>query len=275
MSAKPNILIVDDETNIRNFLKEILGPENYQITTAESGEAALERIAAQKFDLALIDLKLPGIDGIEVLKTLRQESPTTTAIMLTAHASLETSVEALRQGAHDYLFKPCKPAELRDSVQRGLSGQQPQDRQQELIGQLQKMSIMLDTIRTQIVEDSVDRPLPPVSQPAKEHKRFLKCQRLTVDLLQHAVILDGQPLNTTPTEFDLLVYLMREAPRAIPPQELIRSIQGYDTESWEASNIVRRHIHRLRQKIKERTGDSEIIQTVRGVGYMIDETSQA
>ena len=108
MTQAAKILVVDDEASIRFFLREVLERDGHIVTPVDSGEAALQYAQAENFDLALIDLRLPGMDGMQVLKTLRQTSPNTAIIVLTAHASLETAVEALRQGAHDYLFKPCK-----------------------------------------------------------------------------------------------------------------------------------------------------------------------
>ncbi|HRV96455.1 MAG TPA: response regulator, partial [Anaerolineae bacterium] len=116
MTSPARILVVDDEENIRSSLQEMLSLTGYNVIAVESGEAALKLIAGQeKFDLALIDIKLEGLTGIEVLAMLRRLTPETVVIILTANASLETAVEALRYGAHDYLFKPCKPTELQES----------------------------------------------------------------------------------------------------------------------------------------------------------------
>jgi DNA-binding NtrC family response regulator len=120
MIPTANILVVDDDPLICKQLKKVLTHDGHQVLTVQSGEAALEHIAAQEFDVALIDLKLKGIGGMKVLDTLRQQSPTTVAIILTGHATLETVSKALRQGAHDYLFKPCRAKELRKSVRDGL-----------------------------------------------------------------------------------------------------------------------------------------------------------
>ena len=121
MNGIIKVLVVDDEANIRASLKEMLTRDGHQVVTVDSGEAALALISGttQAFDVVLIDLKMKGIGGIKVLKALRQQSPDTVAIVLTAHASLGTAVEAVRHGAHDYLFKPCKPTELRESIRRG------------------------------------------------------------------------------------------------------------------------------------------------------------
>ena len=120
MTANAKILVVDDEMPIRYTMQKTLARDGYQVTAVESGEQALQHLATQEFDLALIDLRLKGMDGLELLAELRRKCPATTVIILTAHASLETAVQALRQGAHDYLFKPCATVELRESVRTGL-----------------------------------------------------------------------------------------------------------------------------------------------------------
>jgi signal transduction histidine kinase len=120
MTSTATVLIVDDEAGLRSSLADALTHQGYRVVTADSGETALECIAAQEFDLALIDLRMHGIGGIEVLTALREQSPNTVAIVLTAHGSMETAVEALRQGAHDYLFKPCPLDKIQESVRAGL-----------------------------------------------------------------------------------------------------------------------------------------------------------
>jgi two-component system OmpR family response regulator len=282
MATQARILIVDDEAGIRFALEETLARDGYQVTTAESGEAALACVAAQPTDLVLIDLRLPGMSGMEVLAALRQQSPDTVVIVLTAHASLETAVEALRQGAHDYLFKPCKTVELRESVRRGLLSRRQKLQQRGLLQQLeQHLSSSLQNLRATMAEPpaaaDVLRPVageavvPPDGGPAEEEGRFLQQGGLIVDLTRHVITLGGQLLELSPTEFDLLAYLASEAPRVVSPQELVREVQGYQSETWEASETVRYHVYRLRQKIKEATGRADIIRTVRGVGYTLSQ----
>ncbi len=269
MFPTAHVLIVDDEAVIRASLHEMLIRDGYHVTTAESGEVALELIENQTFDLALIDLKMKGIGGIEVLKALRQQAPDTVAIVLTAHASLETAVEALRLGAHDYLFKPCKPAELRQSIRQGLLSRS-ENRQADLLRQLEQVADSLEDIRSSILEQPRP-PSIPIPQPSPEQGRFLQWERLIIDFLRHVVTLDGELLDLTPTEFDILACLVKEAPRVVPPQELLYQARGYESEPWEASEIVRQHIYRIRQKIKDATGRKYVIRTVRGVGYKIDK----
>ena len=101
--TEATVLVVDDQPGVRFFLEEVLSEDGYLVVAAESGEEALEHIATQRFDAAVIDLIMREVDGIEVLTALKRRAPDTAAIVLTAHGSLETAVEALRQGAHDYL----------------------------------------------------------------------------------------------------------------------------------------------------------------------------
>jgi DNA-binding response OmpR family regulator len=266
MVQPARVLIVDDEANIRASIEEMLIRDGHHAVAVESGEAALALIETQEFDLALIDLRMKGIGGIEVLTELRQRSPNMVAIVLTAHASLGTAVEALRLGAHDYLFKPCNPDELRESIRRGLLNRQ-EEQQRDLLRQLERMASDLEDIRTSL--EQTDQPSPIVTQPADEQRRFLQKGNLIVDFLRHVVTIDGHLLDLSPTEFDMMAYLIREAPRVVPPQELVREVQGYESPHWEASETVRQHIYRIRQKVEEVTGRRNVIQTVRGVGYTI------
>lgn len=282
MDGTAKILVVDDEPGIRFFLEEMLVRDGHQVVTVDSGGAALDLVGTEEFDLALIDLKLQDISGLEVLAALSQQMPDTVVIVLTAHASLETAVEALRQGAHDYLFKPCKTIELRESIRRGLINRQQKIRQRALLQQLEQLLASgLQDLRAAIVDPSAEHratsdveELAEVLQddePAQDHDRFLHRAGLIVDLMRHVITLEGQLLELSPTEFDLLAHLISEAPRVIPPQELVREVQGYEAEQWEASETVRYHIYRIRQKIKEATGREDVIRTVRGVGYTINE----
>jgi DNA-binding response OmpR family regulator len=279
MENGASILVVDDEAGIRFFLEEMLTGDGHRVMAVESGKSALEHIATDEYDLALVDLRLKDIDGMKVLATLRQESPDTVVIVLTGHASLETAVEALRQGAHDYLFKPCKTVELRESIQRGLSDRQQRLRQRSLMRQLERQLANLDEIRAAISNGSriqaatAKAPAPvsvPEIDPARDQARFLECGDLIVDLMRHVITLRGQLLELSPTEFDLLAYLVSEAPRVVAPRELVREVQGYEAEPWEAKETVRYHIYRIRRKIKAATGAGGVVRTVRGVGYTVE-----
>ncbi len=280
---------MDDELGIRLFLEETLTSDGHQVVTVESGEEALALIAEQSFDLALLDLNLTGIGGMEVLAALRQQAPDTVIIILTAHATLETAIEALQQGAHDYLFKPCKMVQLRQSIRQGLLNRQQELQQRNLLHQLeQNLTSGLETLRATIIdqptvtpehpqEPSFTAPIHPpellssTAQPIQEQECFLQRGGLIVDFSRYVITLDGCMLELSPTEFDLLVYLISQAPQVASPQQLVHEIQGYKSEQREASEIMRQHIRRLRRKIKKATGRTNVIRTVRGVGYIISE----
>jgi CheY-like chemotaxis protein len=121
--GKPVILVVDDEKNIRLTLRESLKTFNAQVDAAVNGEEALDMAAQQEYDLVLLDLKMPGMDGMEVLRRLRELSPGTAVILLTAHGTVEAAVEAMKLGAVDFLQKPFAPKEIRDIVTRVLGRQ--------------------------------------------------------------------------------------------------------------------------------------------------------
>jgi DNA-binding response OmpR family regulator len=290
MMTGAKILVVDDESSIRFSLEALLTRDGFEVITAESGEAALDQMAAETFDLALVDLRLPGIDGLEVLRTFRSRQPETVVIVLTAHASLETAVEALRHGAHDYLFKPCKTVELRDSIRRGLRERQKILDQRRMLRQLeQHLAGSLANLRATMKDASAsDAPetMPPANTqplgevileahrkaqetPAAESGRFLQQAGFVVDFDRHIISLNDHLLELSPTEFSLLAYLISESPRVVSAQELVKEAQGYESEQWEARETVRYHIYRLRQKIKAATGQADTIDTVRGIGYRI------
>jgi DNA-binding response OmpR family regulator len=263
------ILIVDDEPNIRFYLAQILSRDGREVKAVESGKAALEEIEREEFDLALIDLKLKDMSGMEVLAHVRQRSPDTAVIVLTGYASLDTAVEALRQGAHDYLFKPAKTVELRESVRTALLKRRRELRRRELLAQLEdNLSSTLEEIRCAVVQADETPPPPPEPEAVSHEGRFLRWGGLIVDVPRHVVTLDGTLLELSPTEFDMLAYLASEAPRVVPPQELVREVQGYESEIWEARDTVRYHVYRIRRKFREVT-EREVIETVRGVGYAL------
>lgn len=119
MEAK-RVLIVDDEKNIRLTLSQALEAPGLDIATAVNGEEALARLAEKRFGLILLDLKMPGMDGMEVLRRVRQAGPDVKVIIITAHGSIESAVEAMKLGAVDFIQKPFAPAEIRELVTRVL-----------------------------------------------------------------------------------------------------------------------------------------------------------
>ena len=231
MSA--HILIVDDENTLRYFLKRTLEDEGYQVSEAADGRTALDLLEHETFDLALVDLRMAGVDGLEVMRQFRQRSPETQIIIVTAYASVPSAVEALRHGAHDYLTKPVNTEELLASVADGLA-----------LRSAQAPSLSRST-RTQMIYGD-----------------------LALDYDLHQVTRQGQVLDLTPTEFDLLACLMESPNIALDSVTVLKQIRGYDASEGEARAIVRVHVHRLRQKLEPDPAAPRYVITVAGGRYV-------
>lgn len=270
MKTPAKILIVDDDEAIRLSMEELLVRDGYQVRAVGSGEEALAHIARESFDLMLLDLMMKGIGGMEVLAALRAQALDTAVIVLTAHGSLETAINALRHGAHDYLLKPADTPSIRESIRTTLLKRERIKRQQDLLVQVQQsLTANLEEIRAAVVQSLSDPAPASLAEPAEAPQR-LKQGGLVVDLAQHTVTLDACLLELTPTEFDMLVYLAQAAPHVVGAQELVKHVLGYESDRLEAGDIVRHHIHRIRHKALACAGRDDFIRTVRGVGYALN-----
>jgi DNA-binding response OmpR family regulator len=227
-------LVVDDEERVRYVLEETLRRVGHVVVTASSGEEALDLLRDTSFDVAVVDLKLGGhVDGLRVLEALRWRWPGTAVVILTAHGSLESALAAIREGVDAYLLKPSKPAEVRQAVQEAL------ERRKDLRGQAEGTE-----------------------------GRVIRCGGFSVDLEQHLATRDGQPLNLTPQELQLLAHLMQNAPRVVPPLELVQAVRECELEDpYEARQIIKWYIHRLRRQVEPNPSTPRHILNVRGVGY--------
>lgn len=248
------ILVVDDELAIRLTVRELLRRDGYDTVAVASGEEALELIQSQPFDLALIDLVMPGMDGVELMRRLQEVAPDTVTIVLTARGSMETAIEAIRLGAHDYLTKPCDERLLKRCVETGLTRRREELRRRQLVDTLSAAALELAG------EAGLSAPVPATSAGERIH-----LGDLVIDVTGHTATLAGCVLDLTPTEFDLLVALARNAGRALSHRELVQAIRGYEAEDWEAREITRYHVHGLRSKL----GSADYVKTVRGVGYRL------
>jgi DNA-binding response OmpR family regulator len=254
------ILVVDDEATARVSLAEILRLEGYHVATAASGEEALSLLdKSEPFDLMVLDIKMPGMSGLEVTELVQEKYPGVVVILLTAFGALETAIEAIRKGASDYLLKPASVPEILESVRSGLAKHQQAQRRQHLVGQLQQTLSELAA-----VEGAESVKEETASQP----DRFIQVRDIVVDQQKHIVTQEGKPLDLTPTEFKILACLMETPDRVWSPQELVRQAQGYETDAWGARAIIRVHIRRLRKKMEAEPSDPKYILNVRGVGYV-------
>jgi len=257
-----HILVVDDEATTRVSLAEVLRLEGYEVLVAASGEEALDIVDEQpKVDLMVVDLKMPGMDGLQVTERVQKQSPETVIVLLTAFGTLETAIQAMRRGAHDYLLKPCPIPQILESVRRGLNKQRQEQHRRQLVSQLEH------TLSKLVAVENLDEK-ETASQPAST-ERFLEVQDIRLDRERHQVTVDGESVSLTPTEFKLLACMMETPDQVCSPQELVRSAQGYEADPWGARAIVRVHIRRLRRKLEPKPSQPRYIINVRGVGYMV------
>jgi two-component system KDP operon response regulator KdpE len=256
--AEARILVVDDEVAERITLAEVLRLEGFKVSLAASGEEAITLIKDHPpFDVVVLDLRLPGVSGLEVLDVIREVHDATMVILITGFGTLETAIEAMRKGAYDYLLKPTPVDEIIATVRRALSELEKDRHRQELVERLQ------DTVR-QLAEVEGEG----LHAHKATEERFLQGGNVMMDHAKHLVTVKGEAVDLTPTEFKLLECLMRRKGKVCTPQELVRCAQGYETDAKGARSIIRVHVRRLRSKIEPEPKRPRYILNVRGVGYM-------
>ena len=259
------ILIVDDEESILFSLKRALKRDGHEVWTAKDGYQALHLLQHHVFDLILTDLKMEGIDGVEVMRQAQAISPDTAIIMLTGYATLESAIEALRHGVIDYLVKPCSSADVRSSVEKGLARRFREVRRRQLLHQ---MSSSLAELRED-VSLSTQSPTPSPAPVEPSPPAILRHGNLTIDLQRHRAALEGRKVDLTPTEFKLLAHLAENADRVTGCSELVLKAHGYQVSESEARKVIRPHITNLRQKLGASPDTKPYILNVRGVGYVL------
>ena len=223
------ILLVEDEEKLARMVELELKYEGYQVEKALDGRTGLERALSGEFDLILLDIMLPALSGMEVLRRLRRESQVP-VIMLTARDTVVDKVSGLDMGADDYITKPFAIEELLARIRAALR----------------------------------KRP----AQAAPEERTLLRAKSLTMDTERHEVMVDGQTVELTRREFDLLRYLLENKEKVITRESLLDHVWGFDFVG--ETNAVDVYIRFLRAKLDERFG-VKLIHTVRGVGYVIRE----
>lgn len=223
------ILLVEDEPNIARFVELELTHEGYEVIKAEDGREGLKLAEGGGFDLMLLDIMLPGLNGLEVLRRLRKSSQLP-VIMLTARDAVMDKVTGLDMGADDYITKPFSIEEL------------------------------LARIRTAL------------RKQVKQETQLLSYGPLCMDVLRHLVMIDEDTVELTGREFSLLQTLLENQGIVLSRETLMDRVWGYDFVG--ETNLVDVYIRYLRGKIAEKT-DRKLIQTVRGVGYVLREEEGA
>jgi DNA-binding response OmpR family regulator len=241
MSGK--ILIVDDEEAVRFFTADGLSRAGWQVHEADSGEAALAIMEETPCDVMLLDLRMTGMDGLTVMSQTKERWPETMIIIMTAYASIDSAIEAVRQGAFDYLRKPCSADDIIICANQALAEKEKLDHQRQLARQTDAK---------------------PVAAAESVSGNKFQTGALEIDLGSHTVSLAGQPISLTPTEYGLLEILAQAPGQSTSLKQLIEEGLGYDPNDPQAQETLRVHISRLRRKL-----DARYIMTVRGGGYAL------
>jgi two-component system, OmpR family, alkaline phosphatase synthesis response regulator PhoP len=229
--AGKRLLIVDDDADMRVLLAEYFRRLGFDVDDRESGTEALEPALTTKFDCFILDVSMPGLTGLELLKRLRDRGIQTPALFLTAHDALDDKVAGFEAGADDYLAKPFSPRELEYRVEALLrrSGITPQ---------------------------------------AKDGER-IEVGDLVIDKRRHEVSRQGQRIDLTPLEFQILELLASEPGRAWSRNALLDRVWSTDYEGYQRN--IDPHINRLRKKLETDPKNPRYVLTVRGVGYKLNE----
>ncbi len=229
------VLIVDDEDIARISLAEILRLEGYTIKAVESGEAAVDILRKEPFDVMVLDLKMPGMSGIDVLEAIDEEAGEMKVIVLTAHGSMDTAIQAIRYRVHDYLLKPVMPENI-----------------------------------VRCIENAVTRTEEERDLPASQPKIFRLPGGAMLDCSRREITWDGGMVNLTPTESRLMEVLYELSGQVITHSDLVHACQGYRVDNEEAAKILRPVVSRLRQKLVVLPGWNEWIKNIRGAGYVLE-----
>ena len=224
------ILLVEDDANIREAVAAYLEREGYWVTPVEDGQQALDEFAKRNFDLIVLDLMLPKVPGERVCRTIRDTSDVP-IIMLTAKGEVEDRIIGLELGADDYLVKPFSPRELVARVRALLRRTQSEN------------------------------------EPQREIFEF---GDLVIDVSGHKVLVNGEEVDLTASEFKLLTTLARYPGRVYSRMELVEKVLGYDFEGYERT--IDSHVKNLRAKLGDNPRKPKWLHTVHGVGYRFEPT---
>jgi DNA-binding response OmpR family regulator len=264
MGISGNILIVDDDATLRQTLTRILQRANIKATAVASGQEGLTLLSQQTFDLVYLDLRMPDMSGMEALKIIHARFPDLPVILFTAQPDMNSAVGALRHGATDYLLKPLQPQALIERTQSILAAQEKERRKREVQAHIEVLQAELKKLES----DQEAQP-EPASQAANAGERFLNYGKLSLDLHTQRLVVDGRTVNLPPATFDYLIVLVRHAPNVVDYQTLVAEAQGYQVETREAQELVKWHVHHIRQAIEPDVHEPVYVINVRGIGYRL------
>lgn len=264
MNNTGNLLIIDDEPGLRSTLSRILQTAGCRATGASGGLEALRLISTDLYDLVILDLHLPDMDGIKVLQEIRKIQPRIPVILLTAYGTLDSAVQAVHLGAVDYLLKPIKPDEFLDRVRKILRDQQVEKRRKEIQAEISSLQYQLSLLDKQTISNA-----EPAWEPEKPEKRYIHRGLLSLDLEARKASFGDTILNLPPTTFDYLIVLARHSPEVVTYQTLVNESQGYTSSIIEARELSKWHVHKIRQELEHDPANPRCLLNIRGKGYRL------
>lgn len=264
MQPSGHILIIDDEAGLRQTMARILLRAGFEVTTVGSGKETLAILNDHAFDLIYLDIRMPDMNGLDVLKTIHEQFPDLPVLLFTAQPDLHSAVEALRRGATDYLMKPLKPEVIVDRTRTILGEQAKKKRRREIQRQMDELQAELDALDG--AEPSEKKTGQLVDSTSD---RFIKRGVLTLDLHTHRVLVNDRNVSLAPTSFDYLLVLARHSPQTVDFQTLVAEAQGYEADAREAQELTKWHIHNIRQAIETDARNSIHVINIRGNGYRL------
>ena len=235
MDIKDRVLVIEDDKSIRNFFRTVLEANNYDVLIATTGAEGYSMVTSQCPDVVILDLGLPDMDGMKILKEVRAWS-NMPIIVVSARDHEKDKVEALDMGADDYITKPFNPLELVARVKT----------------QLRRYTRYNNS--TGVVEN-------------KQTEEYDICS-LHIEKESHLCTLNGKELSLTPIEFSILWYLCERRGKVVSSEELFEAVWG--EKYLDNNNTVMAHIARLREKLNEPARKPRFVKTVWGVGYKIE-----
>lgn len=263
MTLNGHILIIDDEAALRQTLTRILQRAKFQVTSAASGQEGLDYLAQLPFDLVYLDIRMPDMNGMEVLKITHAAYPELPVVLFTAQPDLSSALEALRQGATDYLLKPLQPEDIVERTRAILARRRTEVRRREIQEQIEALQAELRNLA-----DDATSPTQPVP-PSASSERYLKRGKLILDLHTRRLTINGREADLPPTAFDYLLVLVRHAPNVVDYRTMVAEAQGYQAEMREAQEVVKWHVHHIRQAIEPDVRRPRLLINVRGAGYRL------
>lgn len=241
---KDKVLIVEDEYDIANLIQVHLSELEIDSDICCHGQQGLEQALKQNYQLVMLDVMLPGTNGLDICRQLRQEKPLQAILILTSKTSETDRILGLELGADDYMTKPFSIRELQARVRT----------------QLRRVHALIERSNGIVNESS--------SQNAQQQNGSTCLGKLLVDQRYHQVTYNDSVINLTATEFELLDFLCKNPDQVFSRSQLLDGVWGYNHSGYE--HTVNSHINRLRNKLEEDCAEPKIIQTVWGVGYKLN-----